>query len=299
MRCFFVFGDAITGPLGYYRYVEGRRPDIALYSVQGVVFGNRLYDPFLPPEEKAEALDRFVGSTESRVFLDLDANIRPGERVYRYYGFLMEVLGEGDPTAIRLSRHPRGEQYFLELLDSRPVDRWERSRRSGLLSWYGRYLGLVVLSGSPLLLEPMAKQFERAQDCYPCLLGMSTALLDNVDYGAAAHAARIAVWLARAEALHDQALSKGESARLPFEQGRLAELTGDTATAAARYRRSHAIRPHPQKRRRRRPPPPRARPLTAESLRIRLSPIGFILALLAVTVPGITTVTTPAAPVVR
>ena len=61
---------------------------------------------------------------------------------------------------------------------------------------------------------------------------------------ATSHADRIATWLARAGALHDQAMSKGESAVLPFQQGRLAELTGDAATAAARYRRSHAIFPH-------------------------------------------------------
>ena len=113
-----------------------------------------------------------------------------------------------------------------------------------MLSRYGNYLGLVVLSGSPLLLEPMAELFERAQDCYPCLLGMAAAPLDN---DAADHADRVAAWLARAEALHDQALGKGESARLPFEQGRLAELTGDAVTAAARYRQAFALYlyPHP------------------------------------------------------
>ena len=79
----FVHGDA-SGPLGYYRYVEERRPDVALYNLHGLVFGNRLYDPLLPPEEKARGLDRFVGSTERPVFLDLDADVRPGERVYRY-----------------------------------------------------------------------------------------------------------------------------------------------------------------------------------------------------------------------
>ena len=61
----------------------------------------------------------------------------------------------------------------------------------------------------------------------------------------AVHANRIAAWLTRAEALHGQALGKGESAQLPFEQGRLAELTGDAATATARYRQSHALDPHP------------------------------------------------------
>ena len=110
-----------------------------------------------------------------------------------------------------------------------------------MLTHYGNYLGLIVLVGSQLH-QPMAGLVERAEDCYPCLLGMADALLDN---DAADHVDRIAVWLALAEALHDRALSKQESARLRFEQGRLAELTGDTVTAATRYRQAYAIFPHP------------------------------------------------------
>ena len=48
-----------------------------------------------------------------------------------------------------------------------------------------------------------------------------------------------------AEALRDQALSKSESARLPFLLGRLAELTGDATVAVVHYRESHALYPHP------------------------------------------------------
>ena len=162
------------------------------------------------------------------------------------------MLAEGTEGTVDLSRHPPGERYFLELLDRRPADRWEQTRRNGLLSHYGRYLGLVVLSGSPRLLEPLAPLFARAQDCYTCLLGMAIALLDNVDNDDDAHANRITAWLTRAEALHGQALGKGESAQLPFEQGRLAELTGDAATATARYRQST-----PSTRIPRTPPPPR------------------------------------------
>ena len=241
----FAHGDA-TGPLGYYRYVEERRPDVALYNLHGLVFGNRLYDPLLPPEEKARVLDRFVGATERPVFLDLDADILPGERVLRYYGFVMEVLDEGEPGTIQLIRHPRGERYFLELLDRQPAERWERVRRNAILTHYGAYLGLVFLSGAPVLLEPTEPLFPRADDCYPCLTGLAAALLDNWDEGASVHADRIAAWLARAEPLRDQALTKGESADLPYLQGRLAELTGDAASAAAGYRRSYALHPHPR-----------------------------------------------------
>ena len=241
----FAHGDA-TGPLGYYRYVEERRPDVALYNLHGLVFGNRLYDPLLPPEEKARVLDRFVGSTERPVFLDLDADIRPGERVRRFYGFVMEVLDEGEPGTIQLTRHPREEQYFLELLDRQPTDRWERGRRNALLTHYGTYLGLVFLSGAPVLLEPTERLFPRAEDCYPCLTGMAAALLDNWGEGGGAHGDRIAAWLARAGALRDQAFTKSESADLHFLQGRLAELSGDADAAAAGYRRSYAIYRHPR-----------------------------------------------------
>ena len=237
----FLYGDAI-GPIGYYRFVEERRPDVALYSLQGLVFGNRLFDPLLPLEERASALDRFVDSTARPVFLLPDYNIFPEDRGYGHRGFVLEVRGEGTAGTINLARDTRGERYFLDLLDRQPADVWERSRRSNLLNHYGNYLGLLVVVGSRLL-EPMAEVLERAEDCYPCLLGMAEAVLDN---DAAGHADRVAAWLARAEALHDRALSKQESAKLPFEQGRLAELTGDAATAATRYRQAYAIFPHPE-----------------------------------------------------
>ena len=238
----FVYGDAMA-PFGYYRYVEGRRPDITMYSLQGLVFRNRLVDPLAPREERQRALDRFVGSTDRAVFLLPDFDILPTGRGVGHHGFVLEVLEEGTDGTVDLTLDERGERYFLELLDQRPVDRWERSRRSGLLSRYGNYLGIAVLSGSPLAPEPLAPLIERAEDCYPCLLGMVSSLLDN---DAADHTGRIAGWLDQAEALQDRALGKQESAKVSFERGRLAELTGDAATAADRYRQAYALFPHPE-----------------------------------------------------
>ena len=237
----FAYGDALA-PLGYYRYVEERRPDVALYSQQGLVFGNRLFDPLLPREEKTRVLNRFVDATERPVFVLPDYDIYPSDRGVGHHGFVLEVLAKGTGGTADLTRDPQGERYFLELLDWRPVDVWERTRRNGLLTDYGNYLGLVVLAGSPVLLEPMAEPLERADDCYPCLLGMAGVLLDN---DAAHHADRIAAWLAQAEALRGRALTKHESAGVFFEQGRLAELMGDATTAATRYRQAYAIFPHP------------------------------------------------------
>ena len=147
--------DDITIPLGYYHHVEERRPDVTLYHLQALAYANRLYDPFLPPEEKTTVLDRVVGSAERPVFALRDWDFYPGQRAYRHFGFVVEML-EGSPNTIELPRNPRGEHYFVDLLDRRPVDRWERLVRYQLLSRYGYYLGLIALSGSPLLLEPMA-----------------------------------------------------------------------------------------------------------------------------------------------
>ena len=238
----FVFGDD-TGPLGYHRYVEQRHSDISMYNLQGLVFDNRLFDPLASTEEKQRALDRFVAAVEGPVFLPPYADLHPTDRGLGHHGFLLEVLGEGTAGTVDLTRDERGERYFVELLDRRPVDRWEAARRNDILTHYGKYLGLVVFAGSPLFLEPMAGLFERAGDCYPCLLGMAGSLLDN---DAADHADRIAGWLTRAEVQRDQALSKQESAKVFFEQGRLAELTGNAGAAAARYRQAWAIFPHPE-----------------------------------------------------
>ena len=237
----FVVGDD-TGPLGYHRYVDQRRPDVTMYNLQGLVFKNRLFNPLASTEEKLLALDRFVAAAEGPVFLLPEADLHPTGRGLGHHGFLLEVLGEGTAGTVDLTLDERGQRRFVELLDRRPVDRWEAARRNRLLSHYGAYLGLVVFSGSPLLLEPLAGLFERADDCYPCLLGMAGALLDN---DAARHAGRIAGWLTRAEALRGQALSKQESAKVFFEQGRLTELTGDAGIAAAHYREAYAIFPHP------------------------------------------------------
>ncbi len=236
----FAFGDAI-GPLGYYRFVEERRPDVALYSLQGLVLGNRLFDPLLPEEDRAAALGRFVDATDRAVFLLPD--ILPDDRGFGHRGFVLELLGEDTAGSINLGRDPRGERYFLELLDRQPSDTWERQQRANLLYHYGNYLGLLVAVDAPLL-APMAELLERAEACYPCLLGMAGPLLDN---DVAGRADLIDAWLARAGALHDRALTKEQSAKLFFEQGRLAELTGDAVTAAARYRQAYALFPHPDR----------------------------------------------------
>ena len=83
-------------------------------------------------------------------------------------------------------------------------------------------------------------------------------MLDNWTVGGAAHADRITAWLARAEALHDHAINKGDSVSLPF-------TAGSSCRVSRRHRdRQRAVPPVARHRSSpgapgRRPPPARAR----------------------------------------
>ena len=98
-----MFGDD-TGLLGYYRYVDERRPDVSLYNLQGLVFDNRLFDPLAGAEEKQRALDRFVAGTEDPCsYSPTPTSARP-PKALRHHGFLLEVLAEGTAGTIDLTR---------------------------------------------------------------------------------------------------------------------------------------------------------------------------------------------------
>ena len=60
---FFVYGDLETGSLGYYHYVEERRPDMELVNLQGLVYGNRLFLVRGSEHRKQEVLRQFVNNS--------------------------------------------------------------------------------------------------------------------------------------------------------------------------------------------------------------------------------------------
>ncbi len=236
----FVFGDA-TGPMGYYQYIENRRPDVALYNLQGLVYGKRLYDPFLPKEKKKEVLEQFTDSTERALFFPMDFDIFPN-RQGRIYGFLMEAVKDGKPGTIEIKRHPRGEEYFSQLITRQPIDRWERVRRNGLLFQYGRYLGLIYLSGDPGLLGSMQELFRLSDRSYACLIGMAGTL---IEHGNNSHWEQVSAWLDRAETLKYEALKKQTLARLYYLKGSLLQKQGQRVEAVASFAKSRDIYPHP------------------------------------------------------
>ncbi len=234
----FVFGDP-TGPIGYYRYVENRRPDVTLYNLQGLVYGKRLFNPFMSAKKKNEVLERFIDSNERAIFFPLDVDTYPNRKL-RIYGFLMEAARSGKPGTIELKRHPPGEEFFEQLINRSPTDRWERVRRNELLFHYGRYLGLVYFAKNPMF-EKIQEPFRLAHGSCASLLGMASVVLDNGDDS---HWEQVAEWLTRAETLKHEALQKKTLAELYYQKGRLLQNQGRTNAAVVSFRKSRDAYPH-------------------------------------------------------
>ena len=228
-------------PIGYYKYVENRRPDVDLYELSALIYNKRLYDPFLPVEDKEEVLRKYISSNRRAVYTvgDVDAiEISRGG----YYGFLREVIRGAGTDMIELNAHNEGEEYFTHLALLNPIDRWERQVRNSLMFRYGKYLGVVLYSENSIYLDSMTNLFELAEDSYTCLLGMATSMLQ---YGNESHWDSVSRWLALAEGLKDQSTSKAMLARLYYLRGFLAQSQGKHRYAIEQLKISRYIYSHP------------------------------------------------------
>ena len=236
-----VSGDAATGPLGYARFVEQRRPDVALLSLPGLVFGNRLYDPLLPESRKQDVLRRYVAETDRPVFYIADDDTFPHGRGVRHHGFVKEILKAGTPGALELAFPPAATRYFEALLPRRPDDGWERFLRLTLLHNYGQFLGYVVLSGNAALMERTQRLRTLAERDFSGLIGMAEVLLK---YGGSPYWPQIGTWLGKAEPLLDASFERWRRARFYHLKGVLLGRQGRIDPALRAFRRSYAIHPH-------------------------------------------------------
>ncbi len=237
----FVFDDLDTGPLGYYRFVEQRRADITLLNQQGLVYGRRLFEFWLPQKRKAEILREFVDGTKRAVFF-MSYNRFPNHHGIRDYGFVKEFVRGSEPGTIELKPNTAVERYFEYLVNLKPVDEWERIHRNKLLHSYGSYLGYVILLDNPVLLEPMQHAIELAHQNIFARFGMAEALLHN---DGDSHIAQIEAWIGEAQHRQDRSIPREWQGRFLYWQGVLQLRLGDKDAALALFRKSRTVYPHP------------------------------------------------------
>ena len=238
----FLHGDTEVGPLGYFRLVEERRPDLEFLSAQGLVFGNRLHEPLASAATKRDALQDFVTASERPIFYAAANEQVPHGRGIRHHGFVKEVLPNGDAGQIDLRFHPSSAHYFGELVRWKPIDGWERRRRNELLFNFGEYLGFVVLAADADLLAKTREARAVAEQSFFSLMRMAEVLLEHGDD---ADLAQVQRWLAKAQPLQGEARTKERRARLMYLNGFLSARLGNMEQAVASFEASQRHYPHP------------------------------------------------------
>lgn len=240
-----VFDDMEVGPLGYFRYVEQRRPDITLLSIQGLVYGNRLYSPFVSPERRTEILGEFVSRADQPVYLldpDQLKSVCP-DCGLRIAGFVAEVLpGGGGSGTVEIRTVTAAEEYFKTLSDREFADAWEHRFRAVTLDRYGRNLGLLLASNNAAALEIAEPLLPFAERTYHATTGMLSTILSNWNDQVSG----------RAYDLMDQAerllpatrVTKRERAFFFFLKGLLELKRGNRPEAAAMFNRSVLVSNH-------------------------------------------------------
>ena len=237
------FNDVPTSVLGYERFVAQRRPDIELLHLSGLVYGNRLYDPFLSEPRRQEILRRHLAASERPIFYAADDSDFPHGYGIRHHGFLKEVAKDIAPDALQLPFAAAAAQYFEELLQRRPSDGWERFLQLTLLHRYGQFLGYVALSGDANLLQRTQRQRALAERSFSSLIGMSEVLLR---YGDSSHWPQVGAWLDKAAPLLDASFERWRRARFHHLKGVLLGRQGQEEPAVQAFRRSFAIHPDPE-----------------------------------------------------
>ena len=172
-------GDEVTLPIAYYHFVEGQRPDLRLAEMHGLVFPGSLFPSITQTTSEAQqqALQEFVAQTERPVFHTYRTHAVDHGRTVQDYGFLREVRGADAPEGtIALLAVEAAEAYFVSLFEQEYHNGWELVARSNQVNDYGQYLGYVILSGDPELLERAAPLRLLAEQDYQGLIGMASVL---------------------------------------------------------------------------------------------------------------------------
>lgn len=235
----FVSGDYTVGPVGYLNRVEGLRPDVTLFSINGLIFSNRLYKPSpRRPPNMESAIDEFIRATDRRVFYFPSMPHRYGNA---FYGLYFEVMEDRAATLNRVVATPQVLDYFQHMLS-----RGEPRDTSELIQY--RYLKGLYCS----LVASVADRPANGMDKRSPPLGLSP--LCN-DYYGLMHWAEVSVvkkapdqdavrkLLRMAERHIAEVVQVRDLATLYHLYGRSHELSGNSSEAAAYYRQSMKFLP--------------------------------------------------------
>ncbi len=229
----FVSGDMDSFVLGYMHLVEGLRPDVTLYDLNGLVFSNRLFHPYhATAAERLGKLERHVQEAQRPVCTTEEFAAAVPKTDHWLFSCMNPSAGQ-DGAGIALDRNLIN--FYQRLAAERDIhDPWARHHRQQLLKRAGRLLGR---SGTPDMPAGMA-----------LLRGDFYSVLGYLDGGLTqdgAAPARTLVDAANSIKEVPNGAAKRDIGRFMELRGLLHEQTGERELALKTYEQSVAWFPDP------------------------------------------------------
>lgn len=153
----FTFDD-LDLPVGYLHMVEKVRPDLEVFNDQGLVFTNRLFDPFFHEDARKQVLKEYVSQSEPRpIFYHTHRTdfFKTPEQGSDFLGFWRRVNRDNNSDRIVLSESLR---IWVEnnITEGSNIDRWTRQQAQGVVATLISAIYQASLSGYELSPEWLA-----------------------------------------------------------------------------------------------------------------------------------------------
>lgn len=120
----FCESETSAGPIGYLNLIQRIRPDVSLYSSNGVLFNSRLLDPIaLDGQTQIKVTQDFINKTQRPIYYD--ANLTHAYAV-KNYGFFKKVDKKGPPGKIQPVILPEIISFIQQPYFNSETDPWTR-----------------------------------------------------------------------------------------------------------------------------------------------------------------------------
>jgi hypothetical protein len=219
-----LFTDGIAdGAITYMNKIEDYRDDITLYSTNGILFKNRLFNSLYKNVIQArKAINTFIQSEHRPIYYITDLFQDSG---FEYYGLYSRVLRNSSSDASFAIMPPGLLSYWKYILENAPRHPWENIHRTTLL-----YNGCEVLTKIEEAPAQNMSDNARLQELHTGLCDnlrgsyiMLTATMqrENPDWN------RVRFLLEKAEGQLPEALLKSDISKLDYYRGMMYLKTGN------------------------------------------------------------------------
>lgn len=237
----FVSGDTTVGPVGYLHYVRDYRPDVAVYSLAGTLFNNRLFEPFKTADEEiSRRVNLFINTTARPVFYNDYLRHNYG---WEFYGLYYRLLKDRKPGEYRFIGSPGILDYLVKIHgEGIPRDNWERIHYRTLL---GKGCSLVMMLSMNTEKAGGNGQPDKLADRFCSNLLGQYIQLDYLLSADHRDRQRVQFLLNKAGQYMDQAVTREQTSRLDYFRGEFYMLEKKYDKARRYFRECIEKWPHP------------------------------------------------------